>query len=69
MLEDGIKWLCLTFASFMHYVVTMLVFFVPIDIAHKIFDAPQFFAILIGCFALWGWSMVTAVAILKGYKK
>jgi hypothetical protein len=65
MLERGIKFICLTFASFMHYVATMLVFFLPIDIAHKVFGVPQFYAILFGVFALWIWSMMTGAAILK----
>lgn len=49
----------------MHYVATMLVFFLPIDIAHKVFGVPQFYAILFGVFALWIWSMMTGAAILK----
>lgn len=65
MLERGIKLISLTFASFMHYVLTMLVFFLPIDIAHKVFNVPQFFAILFGAFALWLWSMATGAIILK----
>ena len=68
MLERGFKWICLSFASFMHYVGTMLVFFVPIDIANKVFDVPQFYAILIGSFVLWVWSMITGAVILKTLK-
>lgn len=65
MLERGLKLVTLNFVSFMHYVATMLVFFVPIDISHKVFDVPQFFAILIGTFALWMWSFITAWVIIK----
>jgi len=65
MLENGIKLICLSFASFMHYVVTMLIFFVPIDVAHKVFGVPQFVSVLFGALALWLWSMVTGSIILK----
>jgi EamA domain-containing membrane protein RarD len=68
MLDRGIKLIVLSFASFMHYVVTMLVFFVPIDIAHKVFDVPQMIAILFGTLALWIFSMVTGAVILKTVK-
>lgn len=69
MLDKGLKFVCLSFASFMHYVGTMLVFFVPIDIAHKVFGVPQFYAIIIGSLALWLWSMVTGAIILKTVDK
>jgi hypothetical protein len=65
MLDWGIKFVVLSFASFMHYIATMLIFFVPIDIAAKVFLVPQMPAILIGTFALWGFSMITAYVILR----
>lgn len=65
MMEQGIKFVVLSFASFMHYIATMLAFFVPIDIAHKVFNIPQMPAILIGSFVLWFWAMATAFVVLK----
>lgn len=65
MFENGLKFVALSFASFMHYVATMLVFFVPIDIAAKVFLIPQMQSILIGTFVLWIFSMMTAFVILK----
>lgn len=69
MFERGLKLLILNFASFMHYIATMLVFFVPIDVAHKVFGIPQFPSILVGTFALWGWSFATGWIILKTVEK
>ena len=67
--EKLFKLFVLAIVAFMHYVLTMLVFFVPIDLAHHMFGISKFFSIVIGTFALVCWSMATAVAIFKSREK
>lgn len=67
--ERGFKTVALTFCMFMHYVVTMLVYFIPIDVAAKIFGIPMMPAILIGCIGLYLWSMLSAHLLLKSYER
>jgi hypothetical protein len=67
--DKGIKLIALNFASFMHYIATMLAFFIPIDIAHYVFDVPKFYSIIFGAVALWFWSFVTGWIILKTLDK
>lgn len=67
--EKLFKLFVIAICAFMHYVLTMLIFFIPIDVAHYMFGIPQFFAIGIGAFALVCWSMATAVAVYRAFDK
>jgi hypothetical protein len=69
MMEKGIKLIALNFVSFMHYIATMLAFFVPIDIAHYYFGVPKFPSIMFGVISLWFWSFATGWVILRNLDK
>jgi len=69
MLEKGLKLITLNFVSFMHYVATMLAFFVPIDIAHYYFGVPKYPSMFFGIMTLWFWSLGTAWVILRTVDK
>lgn len=69
MLEKGLKLISLNFVAFMHYIATMLIFFVPIDIAHYFFGVPKYPSIMFGVVALWLWSWATGWVILRTLDK